>query len=268
MIPYRLLSLSAAAWLSAHGVTAQATHIEAAIEAETLRPAPGSRLTLALRMTPAKGWHGYWQNPGDAGAPTDIVWALPRGATVGPLRYPVPQRLMVQGLMNYVYDRTYALLMTLTVPKGLAPGTPIRIAGTARWLACSATLCVPEQGPVAIDLVIGNGAVSPASRARFDGWRAKLPTPLGQAASFTKKGERIRIAIPFPRGRRISDPYFYPATDGVIDYGAPQRISRRGNWLTVEAKARANPVAITSKIDGVIAIGTDRGLSLTARPCC
>jgi len=243
----------------------RAAHIRAVLEAETPRPAPGSRITLALSMTPERDWHGYWLNPGDAGAPADIAWALPRGVTVGPLRYPVPQRLIVQGLMNYVYERPYALLMTATVPKGLAPGTPLRIAGKARWLACSPTVCVPEQGPVAIDLVVGDGAVSAAARARFDGWRAKLPMPLAQPASFEARPGKLRIAIPFPRGRSIGDPYFYPVTDGVVDYAAPQAISRNGDRLIVELKPATGARAVAA-IEGLIAIGPDRGLTLTARP--
>ena len=172
-----LLRFCLALLLLAGGAAVHAAHIKAALDAESLRPAAGSRVTLAMSMTPEKDWHGYWQNPGDAGAPADVAWTLPRGTTVGSLRYPVPQRLLVQGLMNYVYERPYALLMTLSVPRGLAPGTPLRIAGKARWLACSPSVCVPEQGPVAIDLVIGDGAVTAATRARFDGWRAKLPLP-------------------------------------------------------------------------------------------
>lgn len=233
-----LLRLCAALLLLCGGVAARAAHIRAALEAETTRPAPGSRITLAMSMVPEKDWHGYWQNPGDAGAPVDIAWTLPRGVAIGTLRYPVPQRLIVSGLMNYVYERPYALLMTLSVPKGLAPRTPLRIIGKARWLACSPTICVPEQGPLALDLMVGDGAVTPAARARFDGWRARLPMPLGQPASFERKGGKIRVAIPFPHGRPVADPYFYPATDHVIDYGAPQLISRRGDRLIVEARRR------------------------------
>lgn len=244
---------------------ANAAHIRAILEAETPQPAAGGTITLALAMTPAAGWHGYWQNPGDAGAPAHVAWTLPRGTRVGPLRYPVPKRLMTQGLMNYVYDRPYALLMTLTVPRGLARGTPLRIAGRARWLACSATLCVPEQGQVAIDLVVGDGRVPRAARLRFDGWRARLPKPLGKPATFRSRSGRISISIPYPRSRPLTDPYFYPATDRAIDYAAPQLISRRGDRLIVEAKAAANAEAVPS-LDGLIAIGEDQGFVLTARP--
>ncbi len=243
---------------------ASAPHIRAILEAETPQPAAGSHITLALSMTPAPGWHGYWLNPGDAGAPADIAWTLPRGAAVGPLRYPVPRRLMTQALMNYVYDRPYALLMTLRVPGGLARGTPLRIAGRARWLACSATLCVPEQGPVAIDLVIGDGAVPAPARTRFDGWRARMPMPLGRSARFHSKAGRVSISIPFPRGLPLTDPYFYPATVRVIDYAASQRIIRRNDRLVIEVKAAANSVPVP-EIDGLVATGDGQGFSVTAR---
>jgi DsbC/DsbD-like thiol-disulfide interchange protein len=262
--PSRLPIAPAIALLLGGGsAVAEAAHIEAVLEAETIRPAAGSRISLALRMTPKAGWHGYWRNPGDAGAPTHIDWALPKGLGVGPLRYPVPKRLMTQRLMNYVYDQPYALLMTLSVPRDLTPGTPLRITGRARWLACSATLCVPEQGPVAIDLVVGDGQVAPAARSRFGGWRARLPTPLGKPASFRSGSGRISLSIPFPRNRPLTDPYFYPATDRVIDYAAPQLISRRGDRLIVETKAAANSAPVTS-LDGLIAIGGDQGFSVTA----
>ena len=52
-------------------------------------------------MTPEKGWHGYWENPGDAGKPMTVEWQLPQGATTGPLRYPIPTRLVVADLMNH-----------------------------------------------------------------------------------------------------------------------------------------------------------------------
>lgn len=263
--PSRLATALAVALAPIAGGPAGAAHIRAVLEAETLRPTAGSRLTLALHMTPATGWHGYWQNPGDAGAPTHVVWALPGGVEVGPLRYPVPRRMMTGQLMNYVYEQPYALLMTLRVPGGLAAGTPLRIAGKARWLACSATLCVPEQGAVSIDLVVGDGKVVPVVGTRFAQWRARLPAALNRTAGFERRAGRITLSIPFPRDKPLADPYFYPASDRVIDYAAPQRITRRGNRLIVEAKAAVDGQSVAS-IEGVLATGGDRGFSVAASP--
>src|SRR4051794_31377599 len=83
---------------------------------------PGGQVDLAIVMHTQKGWHGYWQNPGDAGLPMKVEWTLPEGASVGPMRYPVPDRLTIAGLMNYVYERDHAILVRLKAP-GNASGT-------------------------------------------------------------------------------------------------------------------------------------------------
>ena len=113
----------AAAQLLAPGEKAMAARLDAEHDA----PAAGGRVTLALVMTPRPGWHGYWKNPVDAGVPPRIEWRLPPGFEAAEPHYPVPQRLIVAGLMNYVYEGEYAQLIDLAVPAGLAPGTLLPI---------------------------------------------------------------------------------------------------------------------------------------------
>src|SRR3954463_15508753 len=117
--------------------------IEPQLVAEGPAP-PGGEIELAIHMRTNPGWHGYWLNPGDAGLPMDVQWHLPRGFSAGPLRYPVPSRLTVADLMNYVFERDYAVLVRLEVPAD-ARGT-VQIRANARWLACTDKICVPEQG--------------------------------------------------------------------------------------------------------------------------
>src|SRR3954463_8844518 len=87
---------------------------------------PGGEVELAIHMRPAPGWHGYWLNPGDAGLPMQVQWQLPQGYSAGPPRYPVPTRLTVAGLMNYVFERDYAVLVRLKVPADAKDTVPIR----------------------------------------------------------------------------------------------------------------------------------------------
>jgi len=110
---------------------AGAKGITASLVAEGPAP-PGGEVELAIRMIPAPGWHGYWQNPGDAGLPMEVKWQLPPGFAAGPLRYPVPGRLTVADLMNYVYERDYAVLVRLKVPADATGMVPVR--AEARWL--------------------------------------------------------------------------------------------------------------------------------------
>jgi thiol:disulfide interchange protein len=237
-------------------------HIHPRLVAESATPAPGQTIALALVMTPDKGWHGYWQNPGDAGAPADVKWQLPAGASVGAFRYPVPGTLLIAGLMNYVYEQEYALIAPLTVPKDAAPGTKLRISGNAEWLACTDEVCVPERGTIATELTVGDGRIEPATRAQFDGWRAKLPRPLGAQARFEVVQGRLRIAVPLPADVAVAQPYFFPSTENAVDYAAPQGVSRNGDALIVETAAKGTP----ARLAGVLKIDENTGLSLEAMP--
>ena len=236
--------------------------IKAELVAETSRPAAGGTVTLAIVMTPDPGWHGYWQNPGDAGVEARIDWSLPEGARIEPVRYPVPEQLVIAGLMNYVYEGRYAKLADLKLPAGLTPGTRVPVRASLDYLACTDEICVPERADVATDLVIGDGPAK--SSAAFDAYRRALPRPLGSDGRYEFVGESFRMAVPVPAAMAVPSAYFYPLTDGAIDYAAPQRVSRNGDILVIEGKIGRRAAGINS-IEGVLAIG-DAGLQLTARP--
>lgn len=147
---------------------------------------PGREVELAILMRTKPGWHGYWINPGDAGLPMKIDWQLPEGASLSPLRFPVPDRLLVAGIVNYVYERDHAILTRLRVPTSANGVLPIR--ASAQWLACTDKVCVPERGEFALDLPVGEGASTELQR--FDEWRRALPRPLSSPARFALKNER------------------------------------------------------------------------------
>ena len=234
---------------------AQARGIEPELVAEAAA-APGGEVELAILMKTKPGWHGYWLNPGDAGLPMEIEWTMPPGFSVGPLRYPVPTRLTVAGIMNYVYEDDYAVLTRLKVPEG-ASGT-VPISAKARWLACTDTICVPEQGEFSLQLQVGGKSTRDA---RFDGWQRALPRPLVTPATFEIAGDRLRLGIPLPRDVQVDQPYFFPAADGPVDYAGPQSFRRLDDQLIAEIPRRTGEPA---RLDGVLSYGEGRGLEIGA----
>ena len=77
------------------------------------------------------------------------------------------------------------------------------------------------------------------------------------------RGERLLVAIPLPRELTLGDPYVFPATDGPVDYAAPQSFRRSGDILVAELpRKRGEP----AEFSGVLALGDGRGLEFTARP--
>lgn len=231
--------------------------------AETDGPAPGGEVTLAFAATPDPGWHGYWKNPGDAGLETRLDWKLPQGVTAGELRYPVPTRLLIAGIMNYVYKGGFTQLATLKIPAGLVPGTRLPIAVRADYLVCTDEVCVPETETLSLTLTIGDGAISAERRARFDGWRRAMPKPLGSEGRFVIADGVARLAIPYPANAPLNqDAYFYPLTQLALTYNAPQKMTRDGDTLIIETKAAGN----VPRLEGVLAPGNGQGFALTAAP--
>lgn len=219
---------------------------------------PGGEVDLAILMHTRPGWHGYWQNPGDAGLPMQVQWELPKGFSVGALRYPVPSRLTVAGLMNYVYEKDYAILVRLKVPYDARGTVPVR--AHANWLACTEKICVPEEGDFSIDLPVGSGATQ---SAQFDRWRMALPRPLATLGRFAAGGGKLRVAIPLPQSVEIKSPYLFPITENIVDYEAPQSFYRSGDSVIAELQSKG---AAPPGFSGVLAYGNGRGLEFRAAP--
>lgn len=239
--------------------------ISIALEAESQVPRPGESTSLAVRMEPSEGWHGYWQNGGDAGFGMSVTWTLPDGVEIGPLQYPVPGTLVISGLMNHVYKQPYALIAPLTVDAAVPAGTRLPIRGEANWLACTDQICVPERGTITLDLVAGDGRVAGAARARFDDWRAVLPQPPGQTARFERSGDALRIALPFPAGAPLADAHLFIAEPRINRPAAEQRFFRVGDTLVIETRAGTD-LADATGFSGLLRIAKGRGLSFTAEP--
>ena len=258
-----LLALLAFALVASSPAAAQSTHIQPKLVAESAAPAPGGTTTLALTMTPEKSWHGYWVNGGDAGFGLSVEWNAPEGVKVAPFRYPVPDALILFGMMNHVYEHPYALLADVEVDRSIAPGTDLTLSGVANWLACTDKVCVPEKAVISVAMKAGDGKIAPAERTRFDGWRALLPQPLDRHGTWEKRGDMVRFAIPLPASTAIDAPHLFVETQDVVDYAAPQSFSRNGDHIIVETRVKGEK---TGPISALLKLGGGRGLSLTLEP--
>ncbi|MBO9497986.1 MAG: thioredoxin family protein [Novosphingobium sp.] len=230
MLGRKLLASIALLLAALVAAPAHANHMAAELVAQG-PVAPGGQTELAIAMTPEKDWHGYWTNPGDAGFATALDWSLPPGWKAGEPDYPVPQTLLISGLMNHVYEGPYALLVPLSVPQDAVPGSTVPVTVEAQWLVCNPQTCVPERATLATTVKIGTGGtIDP----RFDKWRAAIPPLLDSKAGFELADGKLRIGIPLPASLDIAAPHVFLSTPELIDYAAPQIFRRDGNWLIAE----------------------------------
>ncbi|MDE8651166.1 protein-disulfide reductase DsbD family protein [Novosphingobium album (ex Liu et al. 2023)] len=245
---------------------AQATHIAARLVA---RPAvaPGQRTDLVIVMTPAKGWHGYWLNPGDAGLGMTLAWTAPAAARIGQPRYPVPETLLVSGLMNHVYNGAYGVVVPLEIAADTAPG-PMPIVLKARWLACTEEICVPESGELRATIRVASGPPAVAHDHDIDRWLRRLPAPLDAPVRFALAGETIRLGIPLPASVALADPHVFIAEDKLVDYAAPQDLRRKGDLLIVTLRRPRLAAAPTvPALSGVLRLNDmGDGIAFAAHP--
>ena len=252
------LLLPTLALLLAAPALAAPTNIAAELVAERAA-GPGETVDLALVMRPAPGWHGYWSNPGDAGLGMQLAWRLPSGAKAGEPRYPVPETLLIQGLMNHVYSADYAVVVPFTVPPGARAGQVLPVAVAAQWLACTDKICVPERASLAARVVVGSAG---PRDTRFDLWRQRLPAPLGAEARFALATGTLRLAIPLPASVALHDPHLFVAEDKVVDYAGVQRFSRAGDMLVVEVPRAKFAASEPARLSGVLRLSRDSELGL------
>jgi thiol:disulfide interchange protein DsbD len=147
------------------------TDVRLLLSAETARP--GETVWAGVEMKMAPGWHTYWRNSGESGAPTTMDWRLPEGVQAGEIHWPSPEKYAQSGLTTYVYHEEVMLLIPLTIAADVPVGN-LEIRGRVDWLECE-EICVPGSGEVSARLTVGQESGASAHAERIEAWRQRLP---------------------------------------------------------------------------------------------
>jgi thiol:disulfide interchange protein/DsbC/DsbD-like thiol-disulfide interchange protein len=189
---------------------------------ENLSVAPGTSFTVALEENIRDGWHTYWINPGDAGAPTEIKWSLPQGWRAGQIEWPTPKRLPVGPLMDYGYEGKLWLLQKLTVPADAKLGDTVTLKAAVDWLVCK-DICVPEDTSLALPIKIGSGTPDPAMAKDFAAARNLLPVSSPWKLTYMRsKALDVYVAAPALAAAHPIEASFFPDKPGIVKGSAPQ----------------------------------------------
>ena len=228
-------------------------------------PIPGQTWMLALQFTPSSSeWHGYWSNPGDAGQGMSLRLDLPDGWEAGEPLYPVPQTLLISGLMNHIYEGEFAVLVPVQVPEQAAVQNIAPITGFVSYLACTDRICVPQDA----ELLAKPGG-------DFKRWQAAVAPLLDSVAAFEIARDRLRVGFPIPADMEIGDVHLFLANtelgNGLLpQYAAVQTLVGEGNLLVVEMPLKRSQVGADrptpERIEGILSFGDRQGVRFTAEP--
>ncbi|MCH8858500.1 MAG: thioredoxin family protein [Proteobacteria bacterium] len=238
--------------------------VEASFIAEDTMIAPGATRTVALREVIREGWHTYWINPGDSGAPTEILWQLPEGWSAGPIQWPYPARMPVGPLMNYGYENEVVLLTDITAPADAPVGETVTLPAKVQWLVC-ADICIPEDAELSVSFTVAAEASPVVEPPLFAEARSKLPRPAPWPARFEADAERFTLFVESAAltAARPREAVFFPYTDGQVESAAPQTMSFAPDGLVIQTQtgwqlADDARRAATDEVSGVLVLtGTD-----------
>jgi thiol:disulfide interchange protein/DsbC/DsbD-like thiol-disulfide interchange protein len=216
-----------------------------AVEAE-LVPAvasvqPGHAFDVALRLAHDPHWHTYWINAG-TGYPTKITWNLPPGWRAGDIQWPVPHVLKDAGgnITGNGYDGEVFLLVTLTPPADLPPGTSVTLKAAVEWLMCE-EVCKPGQAALELTLPVDAGSPAPHPQwgGRLAAARWQLPhAPDHWQLAATRAGKTATLTVRPPVGTKFApDDFHFFADDGLIAYEQPQPVHATADGSLVFALA-------------------------------
>ena len=193
---------------------------------------PGDSLWIAVEIDLPEGWHTYWRNPGDSGAPPTLDYSLPSGVTLGPIRWSKPELIPFGPLINIGYKKSAVFAQRMMISDQFGEETlPITLKG--RWLVC-ADVCIPESGELALTLSVGmppaSGQPLASNEAFFETLASTWPSPLG-VGDLTISDEEMIVRVPreFAALDQQATVTFLPFEPDLIDLGAAQ------TWVGSEA---------------------------------
>ncbi|MDP7008111.1 MAG: protein-disulfide reductase DsbD family protein [Phycisphaerales bacterium] len=138
---------------------------------------PAQEFHIIVAITPDVGWHTYWENPGDSGAPTEIEIEAPEGYVVGEPIFPRPEIFRTQEETTYGYGKQAAIFVPVKAPSSTLDGQA-EFKVTTSWLACKKR-CVQGESETNFVLSVRTFEEGPLRKSTsLPRWQSALPKSL------------------------------------------------------------------------------------------
>lgn len=187
--------------------------------------APGSEFTIIIEMIPDDGWHGYWDNPGDAGLKLEMDWQLPAGVEIGELQLTTPHLIPFEEIVSYGYEGTVTMIAEAKISEDFNQ-EQLNFGGNAFWLICSDALCVPQDASISHTIDIGGDVIDQERSAVVEATKADMPMPIDWPTSFHTDGENFTVKSILPKEIAvIESAYLFPKSEGMMENVYRQNLS-------------------------------------------
>jgi len=236
-------------------------HLQLVVPGEALAAGKAANPAgLTFKMEP--GWHIYWTNPGDAGAPPTVKWTLPAGVTATELEFPAPELLPLGPLMDYGYPNEVFFPFRL---KAEQPSSqPVTLRAHVEWLVCRES-CLPGRADLEVSRAVNatHPVAASALPAIFKAALQRIPKalPPEAKASFVQTATGFRIVA--ETGRSESKAHFFPLEADQVDNPAAQKFKATATGFELEVKRDPTLTATPKQLKGVLELAGGRNFVVT-----
>lgn len=169
---------------------------------------PGETLYMALSLVPDKGWHTYWKNPGDSGAPPSVDWDLPKGVTITHTYWQHPEKINYDTLVNFGFHDESLLVFEFQVSEKISQDK-VSVRAKAEWLVCQ-DVCIPEFAEFQQFIRLGKASSLTPEAEKIMAVLESQPEDFPYPFAITPLEDHIVFELVYPQSEDIVSAYFFP----------------------------------------------------------
>jgi DsbC/DsbD-like thiol-disulfide interchange protein len=233
------------------------------------RASVATGVLVGLQFQMEKGWHIYWENPGDSGEPPKVQWQVPAGFRVGAIEWPAPEKLTAPSIVDYGYENDVLLFAPLSVPTKLPNGKSVTLAANVNWLVCR-EMCIPGKARVSLTLPVNSavkgfkGTASSADIAELIKARTEVPKPLPATWKVYATDEKDDFVLTVETGKQESEATFFPLEAEQINNDAGQAATLFSRGVRLKLQKSDGLLKPIVQLRGVLELGPGRAYEITA----
>jgi DsbC/DsbD-like thiol-disulfide interchange protein len=144
----------------------------------------GGETAAVVRFEIENGWHMYWENPGDSGAPPLAQLSAMQGWTLLEPIFPRPSILKTAADTEFIYNNSWEWLLPIEGPAGASPPA---CSFDLSWMVCKENC---EIGRARVEFAAAVGNIPPAGAVRL----GRSIATMGATATFNSKDQAITIS--------------------------------------------------------------------------
>jgi DsbC/DsbD-like thiol-disulfide interchange protein len=239
-------------------------HAHVTLIAEERAFVPSRPLWVGFLFQLDKGWHVYWQNPGDSGEPPRIEWKLSIGLRAGAIQWPRPVRLGTGAIIDYGYEDRVLLMAPVDVSSGPGPVTNATIAAEVKYIVCR-EICIPGKASLSLAIPLSGDQAAHLKEWQtiFEQTRSQLPKPAPANWKIAAVADKRRFILSV-KGRRERHVMFFPLDASVIENSAPQDVVPTDDGFTITLRASDELLKDTPFLRGLLAFEDGRTFRIAA----